>query len=318
MSEADETPTVTEWIELHRLEPPETDVRSNRDREELRSLGQSLERSGQLQAAKVYPVIDGEAYLDADAGQDALTDALTDADDFRVVDGWSRREAARIANWDRLRCEVFPEPPEDQILASLDANTERLDMDDYETIKALADLKEQQGLTQEELAQKIGRARSTVSNYFRALDGYEPAVTAWKDPDSHISYGHVREIEQLPNEELKERVLTDALEFDRSVSMLRQTAKNTLEGWKRNQADQRTKEEREDDGHTERARREEARTREANENAMQCFFCGDPTERQVAVPVCEEDSGMVYRKKESGDPLLASLQPEEEAQSEAD
>jgi len=309
--------TVTEWVDLHRLAPPETDVRANRDRGQIRSIAQSLERSGQLQAAKVFPSnVDA---VDADEiSADELRETALEADELVVVDGWTRREAAKVNNWDSLRCEIFPSEPEDQTIESLDANTERLDMTDFETIKALRDWKDETGATDEQVAQKIGKARSTVSNYFRALDGYEPAVMAWKDPETIIEYGHVRELEQLPTDELKEKCLQDALEFERGVGAFRQTVNNTLEGWKRKQASQQTKAEAEDEGHSQKAAREEARTRQQNEPSMTCFFCGEPTDRQVAVPVCEEDSGMVYRKKESGEPLLASIADEDNAEAPAD
>jgi len=309
--------TVTEWIDLHRLAPPETDVRTTRDRDQVRSIAQSLERSGQLQAAKVYPSnVDA---IDADdVSPDDLREATMDADELIVVDGWTRREAARINNWDQLRCEIFAEPPEDQVIASLDANTERLDMTDYETITALKDWKDATGKTDEELAQAIGKSRSTVSNYFRALEVPDPIRQYWKDPDSIVEYGHIREVAGLPTQELQEKCIRDAIEFERGVGAFRDTVRNTLEGWKRKQASEQTKDEAEDEGHSRKAAREEARTREQNEPSMTCFFCGEPTDRQVAVPVCEEDSGMVYRKKESGEPLLASIANEDNAEAPAD
>lgn len=318
MPAPDRLPTTTEWIELHRLQPPETDVRSNRDPDDLRALAQSLERSGQLQAAKVYPANWDEFDEETRQQSGALVDMIDQAAEFVVVDGWSRREAARIANWDRLRCEIFPEPPEDQVIASLDANTERLEMDDYETIRALHDWKEETGATQQDVADKIGKSRSRVANLFRALDAYEPVVTAWQDPDTHIEVGHVLAIEQLPEDDLKEKVLQDALQYDRSVSMTRETAKNTLKGWKRDQKTERSKEAAEKEGTARQAAQEKAAREAAAAQDPPCILCGDQGGHTIALPVCQEDYGLLTRKKETGEPLLADLAADDVEPAEAD
>jgi len=304
-----ETPhsTTTEWIPLERLEPPETDVRQGRDRDQLRALAQSLDRSGQLQAAKVYPDSYDQYEPEERQQSGTLVDMIDRADYFIVVDGWSRREAARIANWDSLRCEIHAEPPEHQVIASLDANTERLDMSDYETMVSIQSWAEDQGLTQREVAEQLGKSESTISQWFSALDAYEPLQMAWQDPDSHVEYGHVREIERLPTDDLKDRVLQDCLEFDRSVAMTRETAKNTLKGYKRRQQKPDTKEEQEEEGTSKRAAREKARREaEANQDPP-CTCCGDRGGHTIALPACKECYGLLTRKKETQEPLIANL-----------
>ena len=96
-------PSVVEYVRLGRLRPPETDVRQSRDRDQVRSIAESMERSGQLQAAKVYPpetVL--EDYPDDLDVQDLREIAASECD-LVVEDGWTRREAARINNWKQLR-----------------------------------------------------------------------------------------------------------------------------------------------------------------------------------------------------------------------
>lgn len=166
----DETPTIVEWLPLDHLEPPATDVRNYRDRDKVRSIAESLERSGQIQPAKVVPVIDGDRVDDPDADRDALRALLDDAETFETVDGWTRREAARINNWERLRCEIWPTEPDDQVIESIEANTERLDMDDYETMASIKEWADENGLTHEAVGDRLGKSRSTISNWFRALD----------------------------------------------------------------------------------------------------------------------------------------------------
>jgi ParB-like chromosome segregation protein Spo0J len=311
-------PTVVEWIPLDRLEPPETDVRTSRDRDQVRSIAQSLERSGQLQPAKVYPSNIEDLGDPAEATQADLREIAASAEPLTVVDGWTRREAARLANWDRLRCEIHPDRPTDQVVESLDANTERIDMDDYETMVAIRDWQNETGKTQREVAEKLGKAPSTISNWFRALDGFGPAVQCWRDPETHVEYGHVREIESLPNEKLKKKVLQDCMEFERSVAMLRQTCQNTVRGWKRQQQDQRSQEQKTQDGTAKRAEREAKKAASEAEEVERCKLCGGKGGHRIAISTCKEDYGLLTRLKESGGALLAEEGDQETSGSDPD
>lgn len=304
--------TVVEHVRIDRLAPPETDVRQGRDRDQVRSIAQSMERSGQLQAAKVYPPDYKELWEDDDPTHQALRDIAAGEGDLQVEDGWTRREAARVNNWDTLRVEIFPTPAEDTVVAQLEANTERLDMSDYETMIALYDYADDKEFTQAEIAEVVGKARSTVSNWFRALEAPDYLLTAWRDPSTHVEYGHVREILQLPTEDLQRKVLDDAMQYDRSVSMTRETAKNTLKAWKRNQRDQRSKEQRENDGKAARAERQARKEVEQSEDKRTCLIDGNEAVTTIAVPVCKEDYGLLTRLKETGEPLLAAMQDEME------
>jgi len=311
-------PTVVEYVRIGRLQPPETDVRQSRDRDQVRSIAESMERSGQLQAVKVYPPDHADRWEEEEPTERALREYAAGEADLVVEDGWTRREAARINNWDQLRVELFPNPAENTEIAQLEANTERIDMSDYETMVAIYDWAEETEKTQAEVAETIGKARSTVSNWFRALSAPDHLLTPWQDPDTHIEYGHVREILQLPTEDLQRKVLEDALQYDRSVTMTRETAKNTVKAWKRNQRDERTKEEREADGKADRAERE-ARKEVANqEDARPCLLCGAKAETTIALPVCKEDYGLLTRKKETEEPLLGDVPDESTDQAAGD
>jgi ParB/RepB/Spo0J family partition protein len=311
-------PSVVEYVRLGRLRPPETDVRQSRDRDQVRSIAESMERSGQLQAAKVYPPAEVlEDYPDDLDEQDLRKIAASECD-LVVEDGWTRREAARINNWKQLRVELFADASDDTIVAQLEANTERIDMADYETMQALKSWSDETGKTQAEVAETIGKARSTVSNWFRALDAPEYLTTRWQDPDTHIEYGHVREILQLPTEDLQRKVLEDCMQYDRSVTMTRETAKNTVKAWKRNQQDDRTKEEREADGQARRAERKAKQEVDRQEDRPDCVLCGAAGDTTIALPVCREDYGLLTRKKETGEPLLGEVATDESSPTSPD
>jgi len=311
-------PSVVEYVRLGRLRPPETDVRQSRDRDQVRSIAESMERSGQLQAAKVYPDPAVLEDYDDDLDVQDLREIAAGECDLVVEDGWTRREAARINNWKQLRVEIFPDASDDTVVAQLEANTERIDMADYETMQALKTWSVETDKSQAEVAETIGKARSTVSNWFRALDAPEYLTTRWQDPDTHIEYGHVREILRLPTEDLQRKVLEDCLQYDRSVTMTRETAKNTAKAWKRNRQDDRSKEEREAEGQARRAERQAKQEVARQEDRPDCVLCGAPGKTTIALPVCKEDYGLLTRKKETGEPLLGEVAAEESPEPASD
>ena len=70
------------------------------------------------------------------------------------------------------------------------------------------------GLTHEDIARRVGRAKSTITNTLRLLD-LEPRVQAAL-VDGHISEGHARAIGGLPIEQ-QPRVATSVVEQGLSV-----------------------------------------------------------------------------------------------------
>jgi len=230
---AESDDTLVRQLPTDDLRAPQHDVRQTRSDEDIRTISESMERSGQLHAAYVVPIVPTDVE-DEDEWRNQPVETLdSECTSYRLVDGMTRWLAAQELNWATLRCEVHSEPPENQTVTSLEANTSRVDMSDYETTRALYDHYQRTGHTQAEIAETAGISRSRLGNLFRALDGFNQAVKAWRDPDTHVSSGHVLQIERLETSAHKARAFRDLMHNQRSVSMLSEVVDNVadMERW---------------------------------------------------------------------------------------
>ena len=125
-------------------------------------------------------------------------------DGYQLVAGERRVRAARMAGLERIPAVVRQLADREQLELALVENLQREDLDPLESAGAYRQLIDEFGFTQEQLAERVGRARSTVANTLRLLE-LHPAVQA-AVAASAITEGHGRAIGGLPAE-LQARVL---------------------------------------------------------------------------------------------------------------
>ncbi|MCI0345414.1 MAG: ParB/RepB/Spo0J family partition protein [Chloroflexi bacterium] len=111
-------------------------------------------------------------------------------DGFRLIAGERRVRAAEMAGLDRIPAVVRQAADREQLELALVENLQREDLGPIEAARAYRQLIDEFGLSQEEIAARVSRARSTVANTLRLLD-LDPAVQAALDVGS-ISEGHGR------------------------------------------------------------------------------------------------------------------------------
>jgi ParB family chromosome partitioning protein len=119
-----------------------------------------------------------------------------------------------MAGLERIPAVIRQLADREQLELALVENLQREDLDPLEAAGAYRQLIDEFGLTQEQLAERVGRARSTVANTLRLLE-LHPAVQA-AVASGFITEGHGRAIGGLPAE-LQERVLGSVIERDLSV-----------------------------------------------------------------------------------------------------
>lgn len=331
---AESDDTLVRQLPTDDLRAPQHDVRQTRSDEDIRTIAESMERSGQLHAAYVVPVCPSDVD-DEDEWRSQPVETLdSECTSYRLIDGMTRWLAAQELNWATLRCEVHSEPPENQTVTSLEANTSRVDMSDYETTRALYDHYQRTGHTQAEIAETAGISRSRLGNLFRALDGFDQAVKAWRDPDTHVSSGHVLQIERLETSAHKARAFRDLMHNQRSVSMLSEVVDNVADMEQREIDDAKRQLREADEEVTEEKVKElvdgtgpdntdspaEAATRKAEKESgapaqpdpVMCLITGAEADRKVAVPVSSETAGLIEQCKSENVPLLEALGGDEE------
>jgi ParB family chromosome partitioning protein len=135
-------------------------------------------------------------------------------DGFQLVAGERRLRAAIAAGLDRIPAVVRQFADREQLELALVENLQREDLDPIEAASAYRQLIDEFGFTHEQLAERVGRARSTVANTLRLLE-LAPNVQA-AIADGTLTEGHARAIGGLPRE-MQERVLDSVIGQDLSV-----------------------------------------------------------------------------------------------------
>ena len=174
---ADRPPTSEIPLELVR--PNRHQPRAAFDPEGLSELAASITRHGVLQ-----PIV-----------------VSADRDGYELVAGHRRVLAARLAGKTTIPA-VIRDEVGDRLELALIENLQRADLNAIETARAYKLLMETYDLTQEQLAERLGKSRSSVANMLRTLT----APQALQDAviEGKIAEGHLRALLPLP--------LSDALQ----------------------------------------------------------------------------------------------------------
>lgn len=117
-------------------------------------------------------------------------------DGYRIVAGERRVQAARLAGLERIPAMIRQLADREQLELALVENVQREDLNPIEEANAFRQLHDEFGLTQDEIARQVGRARTTITNTLRLLEldeGVQAAVA-----DGRLSEGHARALIGLP------------------------------------------------------------------------------------------------------------------------
>jgi ParB family transcriptional regulator, chromosome partitioning protein len=175
---------VPQMIAVDQIRPSHQQVRTRFDAEPLRELAESIRLHGVLQPILVRRLPDG----------------------YELIAGERRWRAARLAGLNAVPAVVRSEAGNDeQLVLGLIENLQRADLDPIEEARGLRRLTEEFGLTHEEVAQRIGKHRVSVTHSMRLLDGC-PAVQS-SVAAGVISAGHARALVALEGQAAQEHGL---------------------------------------------------------------------------------------------------------------
>lgn len=119
-----------------------------------------------------------------------LTVRRMSAAKYQLISGERRFRASQLAGLDRVPAYVREANDQEMLEMALVENIQREDLDAIEVAISFKRLMEECALTQEELASRVGKQRSTVSNYIRLLG--LPANIQQSVAAGHLSFGHAR------------------------------------------------------------------------------------------------------------------------------
>lgn len=174
-------------LNIKDIVPDPDQPRRNFDQDELNSLAQSIAEHGVLQPIVVTPK----------AGK------------YEVVAGERRLRAAQIAGLDKLPAIVRTLSAQHKLEISIIENVQRADLNVLEMATGYLKLKTQFNLTDKDIAQRVGKAGSTISNQLRLLALPDEAKQALIS--GQITEGHARQILAIPDYEVQIELLNNII-----------------------------------------------------------------------------------------------------------
>src|SRR6267142_1384471 len=128
---------------------------------------------------------------------------------FELVAGERRWRAAQIAGLRNVPAIVRDIPDEKLFELALIENIQRQELSPVEEANAYKKLIESLGLTQEEVAQRVGRDRSFITNYLRVLKLPEDILAMVEE--EKLSMGHARALLAIGNPQALRKVAKSIL-----------------------------------------------------------------------------------------------------------
>jgi len=168
---------VQKLIPIDEIVPNPNQPRRRFSEEELKELAESIKEFGVLQ-----PIIIRE--------KDGK---------YEIVAGERRWRAAKMAGLNRIPAVVKEVSDEEMMILSLVENLQREDLNPVERARAIRILKEEMGLTDEEISRYLGKSRSAITNILRILN--LPLEVLNMLAEGKISEGHARVLLRLKDKE---------------------------------------------------------------------------------------------------------------------
>lgn len=149
--------------------------------------------------------------------------------EFELIAGERRLRAVQELGFVKIPAFVMEVASDDQMLElALVENIQREDLNPIDLAKAYQRLQKEYGLTQEAVAQKIGKDRATVTNFIRLLK--LPEVIQESLRKEEISMGHARALMGLPSRGEQIRLWRKIIKQSWSVRRVEEVVRKKVEG----------------------------------------------------------------------------------------
>ncbi len=230
MSVSDDTPLDTSLEASALFEVPVDAISPNPlqprapmgDDEQLREMAASIEQYGLLQPLLV---------------------TLAGSDDngprYTLIAGERRLRAAKLVGLEHVPVVIRDATPQLMLEMALVENLQRTDLNPIEEAQGYFMLVEEYGLTQEQIAERVGRKRSTVANTLRLLQLPEKVREALITMPRVFTEGHARAVLQINGEAERISAMAQIIAQKMSVRGAEDLARRYNEAALRHTADRR-------------------------------------------------------------------------------
>jgi len=211
-------------INIDLIETNPYQPRSKFDEEGLNELASSIKELGIIQPITVRKITDGK---------------------FQLITGERRYRASIIAGLKKMPAYFRTADDQAMLELALVENIQREDLDSVEIAISYQRLIEECQLTQENLSDRVGRKRSTITNYLRLLK--LPAEIQLGIREKKLTMGHARTLINIkdPKTQIKVfyRVIDEELSVRKTEEFVRQMNKDANKDASRNERKQKINEE---------------------------------------------------------------------------
>ena len=147
---------------------------------------------------------------------------------YLIIAGERRWRASQMAGLTHIPAYVRTVDDENMMEMALIENIQREDLNALEIALAYQHLLEQYNLTQERLSERVGKNRSTITNYLRLLK--LPATIQMGLKDRRLEMGHARALLAIDDPKLQIRAYNEIVENGLSVHKVEEMVKELSEG----------------------------------------------------------------------------------------
>lgn len=165
--------------------------------------------------------------LSASIKENGVIQPITVSEDgsgnFIIIAGERRFRASKLAGLESVPALIKKATKKDTLVMAIIENVQRSDLNCVEEALAYYQLMNEFNLTQEEVAKKIGKERSTIANFLRILKLPREVIQHLQKED--LSFGHAKVLAAVKDDELSKRYAREAVSENMSVRELEKLIK---------------------------------------------------------------------------------------------
>lgn len=181
------------YVDISKINPNRYQPRTVFNESDLEELSQSIKEHGVIQPLTVRKMDDG----------------------YELIVGERRLRASKLAGLEQVPVIVKEYNDEETAAIALVENLQRKDLDFMEEAYGYMMLTQEFGMTQQELAEKVGKSQSTIANKLRLLK--LPKDIQNQLVENNLTERHARSLLKLDDEEIQRQALKEIIEKDLNV-----------------------------------------------------------------------------------------------------
>lgn len=221
------------------LKDPENDIKSINDKNADKVIGNIIELD--IDSIEINP-FQPRTYFNEETLQELassikelgviqpITVRKLDFDKYQLISGERRLRASKIAGLQVIPSYIRIADDNESLIMALVENIQRHDLDPIEVALSYQRLIDEIGLTQEQMSERVGKKRSTISNYLRLLK-LDPIIQTGIR-DGFISMGHGKALIAIEDQDVQSEIYHKVISQNLSVRDTEVLVKNHQEGKK--------------------------------------------------------------------------------------